>query len=436
MKTTRLLMYALCAGVLLFNVACSDDKGVNPNNPDTDDYTDSKLTPDEHKAKIESIGKDFVLKFKSQENEKIAKALYDLDEMIHDSNFDELFDDDEEYSYAFSSLAKVILKNDISALTKVASDVEKYELSKYTGIFTCKKDRTDGYVWTKMEADHKMQLNFRSETAGEDCIFTMIYSGERIYKKVDGYEIEVPAKVNANLKVGNEEVLNLAVDINLNNEQTAATANVNLTVSKDYVWSVKTNVSGESATVNYDMNIHGEKVMSASAEVTGTKMTDPDYIENNENALNRVFTEGEFSYQILDLLIQGKGDIAAMISAYDKLDYDYNWGDEVASKKCADREAQIFNDYAKVAMYYVGKKEKVADVKMTIDFDEEYYWSNGDRVEFKDYYSVPALVFASDDSFILLEDYFTETRFSSLIDATEKLINEFADILDLEHVEL
>lgn len=434
MKTSRLVVYMLGLFLTACCISCNDsDKGGNPDEPGN-----SKLTPEQHKAKIEEIGKDFVAKFKSTENEKVAKSLYDLQEMIEGSNFTDLFDVpvNAVNDLTFLSLASVITKNDIQALTRTVTNPEEYRWLKYTGIYTY-----NGHQWAKEATSSKtVEIRFTSGSAGNAaCVLTASYSNEKDYTDLDGYIIEVPGKINMTLKVGSEEVLNFSANINLDTNQKSVDANANLTVSTHYIWTVNASANGNKGTVNYEMTIRNEKVMSATAELTGSNLTDPDYIDQNESHLNKVFDQAQFTYQILNMTIKGNGDVKSIITAENELE-DYKWGDEASSKKYAEAEAAIYNQYAQLYLVYTQENEKIADIKMKTDWEEEYVYNSkpdgtAETKSWKEWYMTPVMVFTSDNSEMAIEDYFTEARFNSLIRAAETLTNEFTEMLGLTPVE-
>lgn len=423
-------MLSLCA-LTCFSISCSDSKDNN------EDVPGAKLTPEEHKAKIETIGKDFVAKFKSAENEKIAKSIYDLQELISDSNFEDLFDQPATagFSALLNSLTSVMSKNDIHALTRSASDVDEYRWAKYTGIYTL-----SGKTWRKAPASKKVEIKFNSKSVGNAaCVLLATYSDEKNYTNVEGYLIEIPGKVNMTMKVGDQEVLNFSAKINLATDQESVDADVNLTLSTNYVWTTKVAANGSKATVDYKMMIRGEEVMSAAAELTGNKMTDPDNLDQNSDNLDKVFSNLQFSYRITDITIAGKGNLKEMIKADNNLDDDVERGDEAASKKYAEASAKVFNDYATMAMAYTGENENIANLRMKADWEEQtyyIYYPNYEEKTWKRWETYPVLVFSTDNSEFAIEDYFTESSFSSLIKAVENLANEFTKMLNLDPVEL
>jgi hypothetical protein len=65
-----------------------------------------------------------------------------------------------------------------------------------------------------------------------------------------------------------------------------------------------------------------------------------------------------------------------------------------------------------------------AELEACIEEYEDYYES------YTEYYIRPVLVFATDDSRYAFEDYFTESGFSKLIDAVEKLADDFEEMFE------
>ncbi len=458
MKTTKTLFYmlSLCALVCFSSCEGTDKPGTGGGGGETPD-PDPKpvLTPDEHKAKIENIGKEFVAKFDASENEVIAKEIYKLEGFITGSNLGDLLDLGSSEDIAplppmvaktaplvilqntLNTLSSVITKNDIQSLASRASTIEEFGLSDYEGIYTY-----NGTEWVKTEASNKIELKYDNDKSS----FTINISDIRYYTNVDDYKIEIPGKTIVSLTANGTELVSSTTTIKLSTDQKTVDATVDIATNTNYKWIVKVSAKGDRSTLHYNMLIKDEGVMSATAEITGANMTDPDFVEGNEDNLDKVFHNGVLTYGILDMKLHGTADIKAIVSALNKLD-SYEIGNnpsinEANSKKYAEQESQIVTDYANIEMSYLNGGEKIADVILqpTWETTYSYIYDENDpyagEVEWKEWYSSPVLVFASDDSKIAIEDFFSESRFSSFIGAVEDLANEFTKMLDLEPVEL
>ena len=180
------------------------------------------------------------------------------------------------------------------------------------------------------------------------------------------------------------------------------------------------------------MSKNGEILINSSAEITGQNLTDPNALESSE--AEDLLSEGELSVNIMDVVVKGQGDIKAIIKGVDAIT------ESSSSKTGAQKEADIYNKYASMALYYSGGSEKVADVKMDIVKDEDdnnvgydpapstgkMEQSANGSTSYEYYDTTPVLIFASDGSKYDMETYFSEANFGSLIQSVKTLVNKYA----------
>lgn len=422
-------------------MACNDDK------EDNGEYTKSPLTPDQNKAKIESIGKDFVAKINAEDHEKVVNSLKDLTEAIDGSNFEDLLpeylqdNEDNDYFYDSYLLKRTIQNNDINALmqlaTKAIDEDDEYRVKDFAGIYTY---NAQTQAWTKTEVNNKVELRYTMN--GTTSVLSTTFDGIKTYNKVDGVIIDVPAKTEMTLTVNDEKVMNLVTNIDLANDLYSAKINCTLTLSDDYSWNVTADINPEKVAASCKMTVKGEDLINGSATVTGTQLTDPDNIETNEE---NILNNGNFEFTIMNLRLTGNGDIKALVKGMDKIkdmdpwDEDYT---EAADKKNAEEEMNLYNDYVKIEGFYVQEKQKFADVKMGLISEERecyVYWDDQqERPIYEkriDWDIQPILVF-TDNSEVAFDSFFTESRFSSLISSVETLINKYMNMIDEEPIEL
>lgn len=426
----------LCLMLLICSIACSSKDDSDGNTDGFGDYQDSPLSPDEHKAKLESIGKDFVAKINAQDHETALTSLNGLVGLIDDSNFEDCLPDysqdrnDNPVSPILHSLKSVIEDNDIQALVKSVSDRDEYKLSDFQGIYTYANGK-----WTKTSTtEKKMELTY--SVGGVSSVLTAAYSGViKQYDKIEETVVDVPEKMDVTLKVNGKTELTFVSNIKLADDKKSVDINVSLTLSGDYVWTVNGSAKSDVATLEYKMTVKGEELMVAAVELTGTKLTDPDYIENNGENADEILNTGKFNFKVMNLNLIGSGDISAAIRGIDAVN-------EKDGQKEALAEAKVYNDYIKIEGFYVEEKQKFADVKMDVGSEERERYTGYDQVNqrpiyemYTDYYTTPVFMF-TDGSKMEFESFFTESRFSSLISAVEKLINTYADMIGEDRVEL
>lgn len=422
--------YLLCMLVFAVGVtACSDD------DKDGDTPPPSPLTPTEHKAKLENIGKEFVAKFNAEDHRAAVEALDYLSDILDASG---LFGEDDEdvnipdpgpapIGKMLLSLRSVAKDNSLTGLTDLATEVDKYALADYAGVYTYNKNTEE---WEKVDATGKIELNFNN---GKVCVLSLTFEGGKDYT-YENTAVNIPAKVNISLKVAGEEQIGASINTNLSNDQKSVDLTAKMTLNGGYVWELAVSAANSQIVESYKMTKNGETLIVSDAKLTGNKLTDPDALENGEPA--DMIADGEFNFNVMDVVVKGKGDIKAIIKGIDAITENSD------SKAGAQKEADIYNKYASMALYYSGGSEKVADVQMDIYEDEDDYDENVgyepapensfgkmEQTTNKYYYTAPVLIFASDGSKYDMETYFSEANFGSLIGSVRTLANKYAAMI-------
>lgn len=426
----RFLVYLMAVALGITSCGSDDngDDGGNGNGGGSN--TTSPLTPDQHKAKLETIGKDFIAMFNPNDHKAAVESIDYLSEIIDAPG---LFDNEDD-SYpmipdVLSSVRSVILHNDMNGLATFASEPDTYTLSEYAGVYTYSQSKR---IWEKTAATGKIELKYNN---GKANVMILAFEGGTDYTQAEGVVVNVPAKVNLSMKVADVEQISCVATTSLSADQKSAEVAVKLSLIGGYVWDLSLNAKGTEVSETYKMSKNGQQLMASIAKLTGNKLTSPDDIENGE--ASDMLANGEFDFRIMDVALNGKGDIKAIIDGVDKIDEKQT--DEQKTKQ----EADIYNQYAKIELYYADKAEKIADVKMRAFYDGEsrgnYYNPQTGKIEygeFKNYELMPNLIFVSDGSEFSLDTYFSEANFGSLIQSVETLINKYADIIDADHVDL
>lgn len=422
--------YLLCMLVFAAGMsACSDDNkdGDTPPPP-------SPLTPDEHKAKLETVGKDFIAKFNAEDHRTAVETIDYLIDILETSG---LFGEDDEdvvmpdpnpgYNpmvQMLSSLRAVAKSNSLTGLTTLAAEVDKVSLADYAGVYTYHESNEE---WDKVDATGKIELNFNNET----CVLALTFEGGKDYV-YENTAVNIPAKMTVSLKVAGSEQIGASVNTSLADNQKSADVEVKMTLNGGYAWELALNAKSNVITEVYKMSKNGEMLINSSAEITGQNLTDPDALESSE--AEDLLSEGELSINIMDVVVKGQGDIKAIIKGVDAIT------ESSSSKTGAQKEADIYNKYASMALYYSGGSEKVADVKMDIVKDEDdnnvgydpapstgkMEQSANGSTSYEYYDTTPVLIFASDGSKYDMETYFSEANFGSLIQSVKTLVNKYA----------
>lgn len=195
-----------------------------------------------------------------------------------------------------------------------------------------------------------------------------------------------------------------------------------------YDETFKTEVTEQGVTASANVKIKGKQMLKSEAVLVANM---DDIIRQatdfaNEEDESKLDASAVKSFSVL-VDIMGKVQVAGKCDKFEDL-YDAVWdleetdwdGDSEEFKQCIDK---VNNTYS-VTLHFDGARTVQAKGEFEI-FKEEDEW-NGEA-----YFGVrPVLVFAADDSRYSVEEYFTESSFSDLIEDATTLEENFEDMLD------
>ena len=296
---------------------------------------------------------------------------------------------------------------------------------------------------------------------------------DRDHEKYD-VSVDVPKLITLVVKCNKEEVINLTVNSSLAFEAdvyddyssyhnyyediheyenkfklTVDYKNLNLDASLNVngyaeSWVTEANKSGIKSSA--EVKIDGKSMLKAEAALNA----DVDALIKQANEANNYFEsykDGEYVYDeefvfdasclknfsmVVDVM--GKAQIYVKCDDGKKLyeaidlteeEFDQKYGD-YKEEKAFELYVDEINDAYSITIHY----DNTSTVQANVEFEgyieeyEDYYES------YYEYYVRPVLVFAVDDSRYAFEDYFTESGFSKLIDAVEKLADDFEEMFE------
>lgn len=355
-----------------------------------------EITPEQHKAKLETIGKEVAAQFNPEDSKAAIESLTALEELL-------AFDDEDvapspapkTYAVATAkSLAAVAAGPDVHALTSLivrATTTEKYTLDEWAGDYVIE----DGEPVKKGELANQYRLTW-ADAAGtqSEALFTYSAGGVE-YTRVDGYAIVIPQDWNLSLKVAGHEELSVVGKSNVSAD--GLTDPDNWIVEEEYDWN-------------------GDGVI----DDTDT------YIDPEDHIVDHVKT-GEGYVTVMGLKLTLSGDIAKIIQQVNAIA-------DTSTATGSQQEADAYNTNAKAKLAYTADNSTMADVKMqSYSYkDYIYVWNpdtqTGDNQVVTRYDIEPVLEFA-DGSKIAIEEY-VETGFDSLTKTFEDLADAYMDLID------
>ncbi len=426
----KILRYALLfASAAALTTACGESKDEGGNEPPA-----STLTPDQHKVKLENIGKEVAGYFSAEED---RAAIESLQELIDLTSEEEVVAPPH-VPFA-QSLVKAVRNNNPAALLgETTRAAVRYSIAGELGSngMTYTYDYT-AEEWRETPTDERRITAVYGRGTGAS-VLEMTYSAEKTdyaYTPEDAVA-EVPASIHVTLTVNGKTELTLDVKPNLSNDGLTVKPEVQFTHGS-LACSAQGEANPQFITATGQVVKNGTTLVDAYAKVAVSDMTNPDnwicedrdwdgstyeYVDPTEHFVEFVKT-GECRMRVLSAEIVGIGDIRKIIDQLDLLDME----DDRAE---AEAEAAICNANMNIYLVYTDDNTKAADVVMDVARDqwEEYDWNTGTTQTAYDYYTEPILVFG-DGSKYAFETYFTEDRFSSLFDTIEELADAYSALI-------
>ncbi len=454
-----LALFCLAAGPVACGDSNTDDGteqgnengGGNEGGGDTPEPGNPAITPEQHKAKLETIGKEVAAQFNPNDSKAAIESLKALEELLS-------FEDDAEVvgptpvpmeaavTATAKSLATIAAGPDVHALSSLivrATTTEKYTLDEWAGDYVIE----DGEPVKKGELANQYRLTWADAAKKQsEALFTYSAGGVE-YTRVDGYAIVIPQDWTLTLKVAGREELSVVGKSNVSADGLTLAPEVTVTLNGGYVATAKVNADPKQVTVNASFTKNGTKIVEAYAKMVCDGLTDPDnwiveeeydwngdgvidgtdtYVDPEGHIKDHVKT-GEAYLTVMGLKLTLSGDIAKIIQQVNAIaDTDTEAGSQ--------QEAAAYNDNAKAKLVYTADNTTMADVKVQSCSFQNSYWIGYDENNnsiygyYTSYDIEPVLVFA-DGSKIAIEEY-VETGFDSLTKTFRDLADAYMDLID------
>ncbi len=489
MKCNTFLKVGFMALLIGGLVACDSPETSGNNYKVDSDGTEGQpveeqLTAEETTQRLNSMAQQIVSTFNTKDQkEAVAFAeplVYDLVEYEYDwSGFEDYYEDGR--FDAIWSMPRYAL--DVASGKRLATQVSDFTFSFKNESVTFEADDKNR-TWICKGPNKDNSIQFIYTVKGKKCIAKAWGEGEirtyttnvswrdwDYYYDEDGnwvetyedinktYTAEVPERIIFTLSDETTEYIRITVQIDLKKNDYAY-FNVEGKVI-NMTWKATTNVQSTHAEVAVSYNYGSTNLFAVEGNV-------PSYvaIEKKDNQTWEEWIE-LYGDRYEELLAKSGGasakvyllDQAQIVSKvesanafytaynawYDKYPWDSNkdWAEQEKRQRKAQLElADIYNDNIYVGIFYNSDIEQ-AQVKVDVfkDTDEYGRWdpSTGEY-EPVDYYELaPVLYFPADGTSYEFGEYFTENKFSNVLNITEDLINQYLDLLryfDIDPIEL
>ena len=418
------------------------------------------MTPLEQKEYLDVIARGFMDKTPASDFNEISK-LYNHISNTYTDNYD--WDEVGDWgSEIFESLKESLGTTD--------KEQEKDSWGEYNYIYTNYKAlvmasnfkghfKAIGNKWELSKADD-LQFIF-SDQHGKECVLKLVTSGN--VKKVfignidewvdynsdytnDYYisneyydrtqlTVGVPENIVVTLTQGGSQVVKVTVKLNIGDlsndkfdlSKNQLTASTLVELNNGYKFNVsQVAYKGNNQTsVSFDMSKNGESLASVafSSDISGIPSCNIDALVSG-NIDEDDFNNSNMKNVYVKLDIMGKLQIQGTLSDVRKFtDYINEAYDNDDDEKTFKSYVNQANSLANFNLFYDGKSTKQATV--TLEAFEEESW-NG----IKYWYMEPMLNFYDGSSYSTFDAFFNDKDFKSVIDAFEKLADNYASLIN------
>ena len=418
------------------------------------------MTPLEQKEYLDVIARGFMDKTPASDFNEISKLCNHISNTYTDSyDWDEVGDWGSEI---FESLKESLGTTD--------KEQEKYSWGEYNYIYTNYKAlvmasnfkgqfKAIGNKWELSKADD-LQFIF-SDQHGKECVLKLVTSGnvkkvfignidewvdyksnstDDYYISNDYYDrtqltVGVPENIVVTLTQGGSQVVKVTVKLNIGDlsndkfdlSKNQLTASTLVELNNGYKFNVsQVAYNGNNKTsVSFDMSKNGESLASVafSSDISGIPSCNIDAMVSG-NIDEEDFNNSNMKNVYVKLDIMGKLQIQGTLLDVRKFtDYINEADDNDDDEKTFKSYVNQANSLANFNLFYDGKSTKQATV--TLEAFEEESW-NG----MKYWYMEPMLNFYDGSSYSTFDAFFNDKDFKSVIDAFEKLADNYASLIN------
>lgn len=418
------------------------------------------MTPLEQKEYLDVIARGFMDKTPASDFNEISKLYNHISNTYTDNyNWDEVGDWGREI---FESLKESLGTTD--------KEQEKDSWGEFNYIYTNYKAlvmasnfkgqfKAIGNKWELSKADD-LQFIF-SDQHGKECVLKLVTSGnvkkvfignidewvdyksnstDDYYISNDYYDrtqltVGVPENIVVTLTQGGSQVVKVTVKLNIGDlsndkfdlSKNQLTASTLVELNNGYKFNVsQVAYNGNNKTsVSFDMSKNGESLASVafSSDISGIPSCNIDAMVSG-NIDEEDFNNSNMKNVYVKLDIMGKLQIQGTLSDVRKFtDYINEADDNDDDEKTFKSYVNQANSLANFNLFYDGKSTKQATV--TLEAFEEESW-NG----MKYWYMEPMLNFYDGSSYSTFDAFFNDKDFKSVIDAFEKLADNYASLIN------
>lgn len=472
-----MLTFAACEEIEKLPTDEVDENLTNPENPTQGGSSTAELKPDQQKTKISAVGQALINKCPAEDFSTISKLFEDFGKTFftEDYDFSAMEDWAETHLQGYSATEESgTVQNGITVFENFSELI--LILSSHKGLFTFGPSKVtvsdyDGAkaVFSMNGKNYEAEISYKGK---ETTAFLVTYDcweekwsdshTKRSYTTT--VSITFPEEIDMKLTENGSELLSLNIKTVASLTEsgivlTTDALSIQATAAMNGYEYVLENISynGTSNKAGYSMKFKkdGEALISWSAlgnvqfdierDVWVENYESGNYWKDEEDIL--VAKKAEELSMSADILgqIQLYGTCTDAITASESYDAVWDavstWDDEGNRKNidydAANRHLKNFNAKFDIGVYYDKGNNKQADIEweLTKKSQEEGWDVNGDGIVNGDdvyvYHNIIPVIVFNDGSRYMLEEFFTETAFGSLLDAVEAYMEELEEIFGI-----
>ena len=418
------------------------------------------MTPLEQKEYLDVIARGFMDKTPASDFNEISKLCnhisntytdnYDWDEVgdwgseIFESLKESLGTTDKEqekdswgeYNYIYTNYKALVMASNFKGQFKAIGN--KWELSKADDLQFIFSDQYGKECVLKLETSGNVKKVFIGNI-DEWVDYNSDYKND-YYISNDYYDrtqltVGVPENIVVTLTQGGSQVVKVTVKLNIGDlsndkfdlSKNQLTASTLVELNNGYKFNVsQVAYNGNNKTsVSFDMSKNGESLASVafSSDISGIPSCNIDAMVSG-NIDEEDFNNSNMKNVYVKLDIMGKLQIQGTLLDVRKFtDYINEADDNDDDEKTFKSYVNQANSLANFNLFYDGKSTKQATV--TLEAFEEESW-NG----MKYWYMEPMLNFYDGSSYSTFDAFFNDKDFKSVIDAFEKLADNYASLIN------
>ena len=418
------------------------------------------MTPLEQKEYLDVIARGFMDKTPASDFNEISKLYnhisntytdnYDWDEVgdwgseIFESLKESLGTTDKEqekdswgeYNYIYTNYKALVMASNFKGQFKAIGN--KWELSKADDLQFIFSDQYGKECVLKLETSGNVKKVFIGnidEWVDYNSDYTNDYYISNDYYDRTQLTVGVPENIVVTLTQGGSQVVKVTVKLNIGDlsndkfdlSKNQLTASTLVELNNGYKFNVsQVAYNGNNKTsVSFDMSKNGESLASVafSSDISGIPSCNIDAMVSG-NIDEEDFNNSNMKNVYVKLDIMGKLQIQGTLSDVRKFtDYINEADDNDDDEKTFKSYVNQANSLANFNLFYDGKSTKQATV--TLEAFEEESW-NG----MKYWYMEPMLNFYDGSSYSTFDAFFNDKDFKSVIDAFEKLADNYASLIN------